>query len=84
VGAGAKVAVVVVLLAIIFLFVPVVSMSSSNNYIVASSSGTIYESLSLNILHCGGYYLVTSSSVFGQSQSSTGYGFYCNAQTSSS
>jgi hypothetical protein len=83
-GAGTKALVVVIVLVLIFFFVPVVSVSQTHNYIVASSSGTIYESLALNLFHCGGYYFTQSSSVLGQGQASTGYGFFCNSQTSTS
>ena len=83
VGAGAKVLVIIVVLALVFFFVPLVSVSGSANYVVASYSGTIYESLGLNLFHCGGYYLSESSSILGQGHASTSYGVVCNLQTSS-
>jgi hypothetical protein len=78
-----KALIAVVVIGLVLFFVPLVSVSSSRNYIVASSSGTIYESLSLNLLHCGGYYFSQSSTTLGQQHASTGYGFFCNAQTNS-
>ena len=83
IGAAGAVLLVLVILLLAGFFIPILPKSSSTNYLVISGSGTVYESLSLNLMDCGAYYYTFNVNSFGQAQSSSGYRLYCNFQAGS-